>query len=67
MGTTVLDSFVQENAIEEDANQNCEFDVENEGGGEGWHEEVWWFWSIIIYLSLRLLDILRVGPEKHPV
>ena len=35
-----LTSFGQENPIEEDTNQNCEFEVEDEGGGDGWHEEV---------------------------
>ena len=52
----VLTSFGQENPIEEDTNQNCEFEVEDEGGGEGWHEEVWriFSWHHQYMLSLPL-------------
>jgi len=39
-GSSIQIYVQQENAIEEDVNQNCEFEVEDEGGGEGWHEEV---------------------------
>ena len=35
-----LISIHQENAEEEDVNQNSEFEVEDEGGGQAWHGEV---------------------------
>ena len=53
----------QENVVEEDANQNCEFEVEDEGGGEGWHEEVKkpiFFkpsFNKLKYISLKFTDV----------